>query len=106
MAPDRAGIVVKVDRPGPLPAAAPVATAVPVQATPVATAPVVAEPEAAARGDRMMDGLRGLLFQASIALSAFLLTMALGLGLMRRNRKPAAALLDRDPWDRLSERLR
>jgi len=106
MTPDRAGIVVKVDRPGPLPAAAPVATAAPVQATPVATAPVVAEPEAAARGDRMMDGLRGLLFQASIALSAFLLTMALGLGLMRRNRKPAAALLDRDPWDRLSERLR
>ena len=28
------------------------------------------------------------------------------LGLARRNRKPAAALPDRDPWDRLSERLR
>jgi hypothetical protein len=43
---------------------------------------------------------------AATSMFAFLLTMALGLGLMRRNRKPAAALLDRDPWDRLSERLR
>jgi hypothetical protein len=100
---ERAGIVVRADGPLPEPPATPAA---PKQTIPVSAAPEVVEPDGMPRIDSLTDGLRGVLFQGSIALSAFLLTMALGLHLTRRNRKRPAALPDRDPWDRLSERLR
>lgn len=99
---DRTGLVVMAERPVPLPAAAP---AMPEQALPVSATPVQSGDDTPGAAVGMMDGMRGLLFHASLALSAFLLTMALGLGLMRRKRTPAA-LPTRDPWDRLSERLR
>lgn len=100
---ERAGIVVRADGPLPEPPATPAA---PKQTIPVSATPEVVEPDGLPRIDSLTDGLRGVLFQGSIALSAFLLTMALGLHLTRRNRKRPAALPDRDPWDRLSERLR
>jgi hypothetical protein len=100
---ERAGIVVRADGPLPEPPATPAA---PKQTIPVSATPEVVEPDGMPRIDSLTDGLRGVLFQGSIALSAFLLTMALGLHLTRRNRKRPAALPDRDPWDRLSERLR
>lgn len=108
---DRTGFVVRAERPVPPPAAATGLAEAPNPDTPQPVAATADQAQGTATAPPstlsggLADGVRWLLFQGSVALSAFLLTMALGLAIVRRKRAPAAQP-SRDPWDRLSERLR